>query len=181
MRASGPLPSPGVLASFRESMTASPPESATQEWNSTLRVRADVLVTGGRVLAGFLHLQPLSSSHSGPETPDDVLNRADAFFPLTGEDDRTLFLAKDQVLAVGVATVPPFEDPERVTASRSIGLRVELSDGTEFAGTVNLEQPPTRSRALDFLNEPRQFFALHAPEAVRFINRRRIRIVTPLD
>lgn len=157
------------------------PDAASHVWNSTLRVRAEVLVTGSRVLTGFLHLQPLSSSHSGPETPDDLLNRADGFFPLTAEDDRTLFISKEQVLAVGIATIPPFEDPERVTASRSIGLRVELSDGTEFAGTVNFEQPPTRSRALDFLNDRREFFALHAPEAVRFINRRRIRVVTPLD
>lgn len=157
------------------------PESGTQVWNSTLRVRAEVLVVGGRVLAGCLHVQPLSSTHTGPETPEDMLNRADEFFPLTGEEPGTLFVAKDQVLAVGIATTEPFDDPDRVTAARSIGLNIELSDGTRFAGSVILEQPENRSRALDFLNERTRFFALHSPDSVRFINRRQIRVVTPLD
>jgi hypothetical protein len=157
------------------------PESEARVWNSTLRVQAEVLLAGGRVLTGFLHLQPLSSAHSGPETPEDLLNRHDAFFPLTGEDQRTLFVSKDQVMAVGIAAGAVLEDPDRVIASRSLSLRVELSDGTEFAGIVNLEQPPTRSRSLDFFNEPLSFFALHAPEAVRFINRRQVRVVNPFD
>jgi hypothetical protein len=160
-------------------MTSSQPR--TETWGNTLRIRAEVLLTGGRMLTGYLHLQPIAPIHLGPETPDDVLNRPARFFPLTDENERTVFVSKWQVLAVGFATYPPFDDPDRVTAARSIGLRVELSDGSEFAGMVMLELPPTRPRALDFLNEDHEFFALHAPEAIRFVNRHHIRLVTPLD
>ncbi len=160
-------------------MTSSQPR--TETWGNTLRIRAEVLLTGGRTLTGDLHLQPIAPLHLGPETPGDVLNRAARFFPLTDENDRTVFISKWQVLAVGFATHPPFDDPDRVSAARSIGLRVELSDGSEFAGMVMLELPPDRPRALDFLNEDREFFALHAPEATRFVNRHHIRLVTPLD
>ncbi|HEV8355832.1 MAG TPA: hypothetical protein VGQ17_03595 [Gemmatimonadales bacterium] len=157
------------------------PQPAKPAWGNTLRLRAEVLITGGRTLTGFLHLQPIAPVHSGPERPEDVLNRGDGFLPVTTEDDYTVFVAKEQVVVVAVATDLPVDDPDRVHAARSIGLRVELTDGSVFAGIVALEQPPSRSRALDFLNDGTGFFALHAPEAIRFVNRRHIRLVTPLD
>ena len=157
------------------------PQPATPAWGSTLRIRAEVLLTGHRNLSGFLHLLPVASIHSGPETPEEVLNRDVGFFPLTDEGGRTVFVAKGQVLVVSLAAESLFDDPDRVGAARSIGLKVELSDGSELSGIVALELPPTRSRSLDFLNEGTGFFALHSPEAIRLVNRSQIRIVTPLD
>jgi hypothetical protein len=160
-------------------MTASEPAAPT--WGNTLRIRAEVRMTGQRVRSGFLHLQPHASVHSGPETPEDMLNRPVGFFPLTGEDERTVFVAKEQVLAVTLAGEPLFDDPDRIHAARTTGLRIELSDGSELVGTAALELPPTRSRALDFLNEGSGFFAIHALEVVHLVNRRQIRLVTSLD
>ncbi len=160
-------------------MTA--PEPALHAWGSTLRIRVEVLVAGGRTLQGFLHLQPLASSHSGPETPEDMLNRSEGFIPLTGDDGHTVFLAKSQVVAVGVNEPPSISDPERLSAARSIPLRVELSDGGEFSGTATSELPPDRRRALDFLNHAPGFFALRSGDSVRYLNRAHLRVATPLD
>ena len=160
-------------------MTAS--SESDRPWGSTLRVRAEVLATGGRRLVGSLHLQPNASSHLGPESPEDLLNRPGDFFPLTQEEGHAVFLAKRQVLAVVIAPEPFFDDPTRASAARSLKLQAELSDGTEFAGSVVTEMPPDRGRALDFLNEDRGFFALRSPDAIRYLNRDHLRVVTPLD
>lgn len=159
-------------------MMALEPES--HAWGNTLRVRAEVLVTGGRTLDGFLHLQPLASVHSGPETPEDALNRHEAFLPITS-DNRSIFVAKSQILAVTVRTVLQTSDVERVEAARTLGMQVELSDGTGFTGAVTSELPPDRARVLDFLNHAEGFFCLVDQDAMRFINRVHVRLVTPLD
>jgi hypothetical protein len=159
-------------------MTA--PEPGSHTWGSTLRVRAEVLVTGGRTLTGFLHLQPLALFHSGPETPEDALNRDEAFFPLTSEN-QTMFLAKSQVIAVTVRSVLPVRDLDRVEAARTLGMEVELSDGSAFVGAVTSELPPDRARVLDYLNHATGFFCLIDQDAMRFVNRVHVRLVTPLD
>jgi hypothetical protein len=155
-------------------------EQGSNAWGNTLRVRAEVLVTGGRTLDGFIHLQPLASSHSGPETPEDALNRNELFLPITS-DNRSIFVAKSQVLAVTVRTVLETDDVDRVEAARTLGMQVELSDGTGFVGAVTSELPPDRARVLDFLNHAGGFFCLVDQDAMRFINRLHVRLVTPLD
>lgn len=156
------------------------PEPASHTWGSTLRVRAEVLITGGRTLFGALHLQPLALFHSGPETPEDALNRNEAFFPLTSEK-QTVFLAKSQVIAVTVRSMLPVRDVERLEAARSLGMQVELSDGSNFTGAVTSELPPDRARVLDYLNHATGFFCLIDQDAMRFVNRFHVRLVTPLD
>lgn len=156
------------------------PEPGSSTWGSTFRVRAEVLVTGGRTLIGFLHLQPLALFHSGPETPEDALNRGEAFFPLTSEN-QTMFLAKSQVIAVTVRTVLPVRDFDRVEAARTLGMQVELSDGSEFVGAVTSELPPDRARVLDYMNHATGFFCLVDQDAMRFVNRVHVRLVIPLD
>ena len=152
-------------------------ETGTRDWGDTVRIKAEVRATGGRTFSGFLHLLPFASIHLGPETPEDVLNRNDAFFALTDQQEHTIFIAKAQVLAVAVEyeTV----DPDRLHAARTIGLKVELSDGSEYTGTVSSELPPTRTRAIDFLNSGAGFFALHVADTARYINRVHVRAVSP--
>jgi len=156
------------------------PESGPYTWGSTLRVRAEVLVTGGRTIFGSLHLQPLALFHTGPETPEDALNRDEAFFPLTSEN-QTIFLAKTQVLAVTVRSALAIRDVERAEAARTLGMQVELSDGSNFVGAVTSELPRDRARVLDFLNHATGFFCLVDQDAMRFVNRVHVRLVTPLD
>lgn len=153
----------------------------TRPYGNTLRIRAQVLATGGRRLSGYLHLQQHAPSHAGPESPEDLLARPGGFFPLTDEQGRTVFICKDQVLAISTDPETTFTDPDRRSAARSLRIRVELSDGTEFAGLVALEMPPDRPRPLDFLNESRGFFALAEPDAIRYLNRQHLRVVTPSD
>jgi hypothetical protein len=155
-------------------------ESGSHPWGNTLRVRAEVLVTGGRTLDGFLHLQPMASFHSGPEAPEEALNRHELFLPITS-DNRSIFVAKSQILAVTIRTVLPPNDLDRVEAARTLGMQVELSDGTGFVGAVTSELPPDRGRVLDFLNLAEGFFCLVDQDAMRFINRIHVRLVTPLD
>ncbi|HEU5220062.1 MAG TPA: hypothetical protein VFU23_15490 [Gemmatimonadales bacterium] len=155
-------------------------EPGEHPWGNTLRVRAEILVTGGRTIDGFLHLQPLASIHSGPETPEDALNRHESFVPVTS-DNRTLFIAKNQILAVTVRTPLPTNDVDRVEAARTLGMQLELSDGTGFVGAVTTELPPDRARVLDFLNHADGFFCLVDQDAMRFVNRVHVRLVTPLD
>jgi hypothetical protein len=155
-------------------------EPVTYAWGNTLRVRAEVLVTGGRTLSGYLHLQPLSNVHSGPETPVEALNRHESFFPLTSETG-TVFLAKSQVLMVAIKAELSADDPDRISAAKTLSMRVQLSDGTEFLGAVHSELRPDRPRVLDFLNLAEGFFGLLGPDGLRFVNRFHIRLVTPLD
>ncbi len=155
-------------------------EPGSPAWSSTLRVRVEVLVAGGGTLDGFLHLQPLASFHSGPESPEDALNRKEQFLPITS-DNRTIFVAKNQVLAVTIRTVLQTSDVDRVEAARTLGMQVELSDGTGFVGAVTSELPPDRARVLDYLNHAEGFFCLVDQDAMRFVNRFHVRLVTPLD
>jgi len=152
-------------------------ESGTRDWGDTVRIKAEVQATGGRSFSGFLHLLPFASIHLGPETPEDVLNRDEAFFALTDEQEHTIFLAKAQVLSVAIDH--PLRDPDRFNAARTIGLKVELSDGSEYAGTVLSELPPTRTRAIDFMNHGTGFFALYVADTARYINRVQVRTVSP--
>jgi len=152
-------------------------ETGTRDWGDTVRIKAEVQATGGRTFSGFLHLLPFASIHLGPETPEDVLNRDEGFFALTDQQEHTIFIAKAQVLAVVVDQAT--RDPDRIHAARTIGLKVELSDGSEYTGTVSSELPPTRTRAIDFLNHGAGFFALHVADTARYINRAHVRAVSP--
>ncbi len=152
-------------------------ESVTRDWGGTLRIKAEVKATGGRLFTGFLHLLPFASIHLGPETPDDLLNRDEAFFALTDDPEHTIFLAKAQVILVAVGHAA--RDSDRLTAARTIELRIELSDGSEYTGTVSSELPPTRARAIDFLNHAGGFFGLYAADTVRYINRIHVRAASP--
>ena len=152
-------------------------DTVTRDWGDTVRIKAEVQATGGRIFKGFLHLLPFASIHLGPETPDDVLNREEDFFALTDESEHTIFLSKSQVILVAVEHVE--RDPDRLIATRAIGLVIELSDGSEQSGTVRSELPPTRTRAIDFLNHGVGFFGLFATDTVRYINRMHVRAVSP--
>jgi hypothetical protein len=154
-------------------------ESATRDWGDTLRIRAEVAVSGNRTFSGFLHLLPFASIHLGPETPEDVLNREEAFFALTDDQEHTIFIAKEQVLLVTIEAASWAGDPDRFLVVRTIPLRVELCDGSVHSGIVSSELPPTRTRAIDFLNSAPGFFALWTDEAVRYINRANVRVVSP--
>lgn len=151
------------------------------DWASTERVRAEVLLAEQVRMEGELHLQPRVGLHDGPETPVEMLNRPDPFFPITLPGGQIAFAAKSQVAVVVCATDVGLTDPERAGAAKTIALEVTLAGGAELRGLATLELPPTRARALDFVNAAGLFFTLRGDSATWIVNRTYVRMVRPLD
>ena len=149
-------------------------------WLDTHRQRAEILLTGRRVITGDIHLLQVARNHSGPETPTDLLNRDEGFFAVTLEGEQPVFVAKSQVLSVRIPLEAAVHDPARESAARRLEFEVELADGSLFEGAVHFELPPDRLRLLDFLNLAPPFFALESDDAVRLLNRGHVRAVSPL-
>lgn len=150
------------------------------DWGITTRVPAEVVLVEGIVLSGDLHLYARTTYPPGPETPLEMLNREDAFFALT-LDGGVTFLPKTQVVVVSCRHQVPLADPDRVSAARLVELEVVVQGGAEFRGHAALELPPSRGRALDYLNGPGIFFALAAGDVSWYINKSRVRLARPLD
>ncbi len=149
-------------------------------WVDTRRLRAEILLSGRRLITGDIYLQLVAETHSGPESPVDLLNRQEEFFAVMLDGEQPVFLAKSQVLYVRLPPQPTIDDPDRESAARRLNLEIELTDGTVCEGLVAIELPPDRPRMLDFLNIVPGFFAMAAPEAVLLLNKRHIRAASPL-
>ena len=151
------------------------------DWGSTNRVRATVAVGEGVVLEGELHLLTRPAYPPGPESPLEMLNRADPFFALTLEGGRVTFVSKAKVSVVDCREQPPPTDPDRLSAAKLVALEVVMEGGAEYRGHATVELPPGRSRALDFVNAPGAFFGLFSDDATHYFNKSRIRLIRPLD
>jgi hypothetical protein len=150
------------------------------DWASTARLATRVILAEGPVIQGQVHLQPRVAWRDGPETPLELLNREGAFFPVSLANGQVIFVAKAQVAALSYADELGPPDPDRETAARHIPLHVMMVGGAEFRGIANSELPPTRARALDFLNLPETFFALLTDSGTVCLNRRHVRAVRPV-
>ncbi len=151
------------------------------DWASTNRLPSKVTLAEGLVITGEVHLQPRVAWRDGPETPVEMLNRGETFFVMNLPQGDVVFLSKDQVAVLAYPKVVSFEDEDRKLAARMIPLEVMLVGGGEHRGIAVSEQPPTRARALDFLNAPERFFQLLTDEGTLCINRRFVRAVRPLS
>lgn len=151
------------------------------DWASTQRLPARVILAEGLVIQGEVHLQPRVAWRDGPETPIEMLNRADPFFVLNLPQGDVVFVAKSQVATFAFVPAPAEEDPDRQTAARMIPLEIMMVGGVEHRGIAVSELPPTRSRALDFLNAPEQFFLLITDEGSLCLNRAFVRAARPLS
>lgn len=151
------------------------------DWAKPERRPVRVTLAEGLVITGDIHLQPRVAWRDGPETPLELLNREDAFFPVTLTGKEVVFVAKAQVAALGF--LPPEEpaDVARQTAMRTIPLEIMLVGGTELKGVAVSELPPNRSRALDFLNDSAPFFLLVTEDGHVCLNRRFVRAARPLS
>src|SRR5690606_37477258 len=115
------------------------------DWASTHRLPVRVMLAEGLVIQGEAHLQPRVAWRDGPETPVEMLNRADAFFAVSLPHGDIVFVAKDQVAAVGYVEVKAEDDSDRKTAARLIPLEVMMIGGVEHRGVAVSELPPTRA------------------------------------
>jgi len=151
------------------------------DWAKTERLSARVSLAEGLAISGEIHLQPRVAWRDGPETPLEMLNREDAFFPLTLSGNDIVFVAKGQVAALAFSPSDEEQDVARQSAMRTIPLEIMLVGGSELRGVAVSELPPNRSRALDFLNDAAPFFLLVTADGHVCLNRRFVRAARPLS
>jgi hypothetical protein len=154
------------------------------EWGTTTRVRSLVTLANGEVYPGEIHLIDWVHHHAGPETPLEMLNRPEGFFPVTQESG-TVFVPKNQVAMVTCEWPPPGWPPDGIVLvpdpDRRISLLVRLASGEELRGEAAMPLRAGHERALDYLNESGSFFQLVTEDVPRLINRAHVSVVRPLD
>jgi hypothetical protein len=151
------------------------------DWGATQRVPAEVALAKGGVLVGDLHLLARTAYPLDPENPLEMLNRAEPFFALMLAEGGPVFVSKAQVAVLSCRGQTPLRDPERLSAAKLVGLEVELADGSRYQGRSTFELPPSRSRALDYVNGAAPFFVLWTDDLTRYINKSLVRLIRPLD
>ena len=151
------------------------------DWGATERVPAEVVLADGIVLEGDLHLLARTAYPLDTETPAEMLNRADPFFALSLQGGGVSFISKAQVAVISCRDQSPLPDPARASAARLVGLEVALATGAEYRGRSTFELPPSRARALDYVNAPGRFFTVWTDNLTRYINKSLVRFIRPLD
>jgi hypothetical protein len=146
-------------------------------------IPATLLQTAGGNREGEIYVMERVPQHAGPETPLDMLNRAEGFFPFRpkGNGAGVLLVAKARTVSLTVLVAQP-EDKARLSAARQARLEVTLADGTQLRGWARLELPQHHSRVLDYLNaavEP--FFAIGTDDGVHLVNRAHVLYARPED
>lgn len=154
------------------------------DWGTTTRVRSVVTLANGEVYPGEIHLIDWVHHHAGPETPLEMLNRPEGFFPVTQENG-TVFVPKAQVAMVTCEWPPQGWPPDGIVLlpdpERRVALQVRLASGEELRGEAAMAPRTGHGRALDYLNETGSFFQLVTEDVPRLINRAHVSVVRPLD
>jgi hypothetical protein len=172
------LPPPGPFVQF---LLDHATNNSMSDWGATQRVPAEVVLAGGAVLGGDLHLATRLTYPADIESPLEMLNRTDPFFALTLHEGGVAFVSKAQVVVVSCRDQNSSSDPARASAAKLVALDVELTNGTQFRGRSSFELPPSRARALDYVNVAGGFFTLWTDDLTRYINKSLVRIIRPLD
>ncbi len=151
------------------------------DWGATQRVAAEVVLADGVVLEGDLHLATRTVYPPETESPLEMLNRPEPFFALTLQQGGVAFVSKAQVAVVSCRDQLPLSDPERASAARLVALEVALATGAEYRGRSTFESPPSRARALDYVNASGTFFTVWSNDLTRYFNKSLVRLIRPLD
>jgi hypothetical protein len=143
-------------------------------------IPATLRLTAGDARDGQIYVMERVPQHAGPETPLDMLNRAEGFFPFrSGSDATVLLVAKARTVVLTVP--PPPADLARLSAAKQASLVVTLADGSELSGWATLELPEHHSRVLDYLNAAEPFFAIATADQVHIVNRAHVLFARPKD
>ena len=136
---------------------------------------------GGERIPGAMFVQAHARRHPGREDPADILNEPEPFFPFRITTGETLLISKTRVVEVA-GDVPSRKKNSMPSGTPTVSVEVTLVGGVLCRGLVYLESPGHEPRPLDFFNHlPQRFFALHAGDGVRLINRDFVERVHPLD
>jgi hypothetical protein len=146
-------------------------------------VPATLFQTAGRKRDGEVYVMERVPQHAGYETPLDMLNRPEGFFPFRPKENGVgvLLVAKARTVTLTVARSEP-EDSTRLSAAKQANLELTLADGSQLSGWATLELPAHHSRVLDYLNASGQpFFAITTDTAVHLVNRAHVLYARPQD
>ncbi len=128
-----------------------------------------------------MHLVASAAYPLNSESLLEMLNRAEPFFALTLEQGEVAFVSKAQVAVVSCRDETVDTDPERASVARLVALEVALATGAEYRGRSSFELPPSRARALDYVNTPGRFFTVWTNDLTRYFNKSLVRLIRPLD
>jgi hypothetical protein len=154
------------------------------------QIAVRLVLTQGDPLEGTIFVGERVPQHDGPETPIEMLNRPESFFPFRPDDGgAVLLVSKRQTVAVAGAPRPGLApgpraalDPDRLSAAKELNLELELTNGDTLAGLANVELPEHQSRPLDYLNASAEpFFAISTPEGTHYVNRAHVLFARPRD
>ena len=146
-------------------------------------IPATLLLAGGGMREGEVYVMERVPQHAGHETPLDMLNRPDAFFPFRVKDEKqgVLLVAKARTVTLTVPR-PDDEDSARLSAAKQASLEVTLADGSKLSGWATLELPQYHSRLLDYLNASAEpFFAITTADGLHLVNRAHVLYARPED
>lgn len=145
-------------------------------------IPATLLQTGGGRRDGEVFVMERVPQHAGHETPLDMLNRAEGFFPFRPSNHGgVLLVAKARTVTLTVPHSEP-EDADRMSAAKQASLVLTLADGSQLSGWATLELPQHHSRLLDYLNASTEpFFAIRTPDEIHLVNRAHVLYVRPED
>ncbi len=145
-------------------------------------IPASLLLTDGDRRRGEIYVMERVPHHTGPETPLEMLNRAEGFFPFRPAGDGTVLLVtKAHTIILSVAADASAQDPARVSAAKLVAVELTLVDGSTLRGFATAELPEHHSRLLDYLNDSSPFFAVSAGEEFHFVNRAHVLYARPED
>lgn len=147
-------------------------------------VPANLLLTAGARRDGQIYVMERVPQHAGPETPLDMLNRPEGFYPFRPTDDggAVLLVSKARTVTLSVSRTTAPEDPARVSAAKQARLELTLADGSRLSGWATLELPEHHSRVLDYLNASADpFFAISTEDQVHVVNRAHVLYARPED
>lgn len=145
--------------------------------------RARLRLSSGEEQWGTVYLMPAAERHSGAETPLEMLNRFERFFPFRPDGGSgVLLVAKAQTLWLAEDGDETGGDAVQLVGRTSVGLDVTLVDGTMLSGVTAFDLPQAGGRVLDYLNVAQErFFALAAAADTYFVNRDHVRYARPHD
>jgi hypothetical protein len=146
-----------------------------------LAIPAQLLLTDGPARPGEIYVMERVSQHAGAETPLDMLNRPEGFFPFRPAGDAgVLLVAKARTIALSTPRTAGGEDPARLSAAKMAAVALTLADGSQINAIATLELPSHHSRLLDYLNATSDpFFAVSTADRVHFVNRAHVLYARP--
>src|SRR5437867_11479633 len=98
-------------------------------------IPASLVLTDGDRHLGEIYVMERVPHHTGPETPLEMLNRAEGFFPFRPAGDGTILLVtKARTITLSIPRNVADEDPARMSAAKRVGITITLANDNDITG-----------------------------------------------